>query len=94
MATQIEQQLDSELKEAMRSGDAIRRDAVRMLLTALKYESIETQRPLSDDEVEEVVLRIAKRHRDSIDQFKKGNRPDLVAHEETQLRQAADDVAG
>jgi uncharacterized protein YqeY len=86
MATQIEQQLDSELKDAMRSGDEMRRDAVRMLLTALKYESIEAQRPLSDDEVEEVVLRIAKRHRDSIDQFKKGNRQDLVAHEEAQLR--------
>ena len=85
MATEIEQQLDAELKDAMRSGDEVRRDAVRMLLTALKYQSIEARHPLSDAEVEEVVLRIAKRHRDSIDQFKKGNRPDLVAHEEAQL---------
>jgi len=69
----------------MRSGDEVRRDAVRMLLSALKYEAIELQRPLSADDVEQVVLRIAKRHRDSIDQFKKGNRPDLVTHEEEQL---------
>jgi uncharacterized protein YqeY len=85
MATEIEQQLDAELKDAMRSGDGVRRDAVRMLLSALKYEAIELQRPLEADDVEQVVLRIAKRHRDSIDQFKKGNRPDLVEHEEQQL---------
>jgi uncharacterized protein len=85
MATEIEQQLNAELKDAMRSGDGVRRDAVRMLLSALKYEAIELQRPLEADDVEQVVLRIAKRHRDSIDQFKKGNRPDLVEHEEQQL---------
>src|SRR5215213_7350885 len=85
MATEIEQQLDNELKDAMRAGDGVRKDAVRMLLSALKYETIELQRPLTDDDVEQVVLRIAKRHRDSIDQFKKGNRPDLVAHEQAQL---------
>jgi uncharacterized protein len=85
MATEIEQQLNAELKDAMRSGDGVRRDAVRMLLSALKYESIELQRPLEAYDVEQVVLRIAKRHRDSIDQFKKGNRPDLVEHEEQQL---------
>jgi uncharacterized protein YqeY len=85
MATEIEQQLNDELKDAMRAGDGVRRDAVRMLISALKYEAIELQRPLTDEDVEQVVLRIAKRHRDSIDQFKKGNRPDLVEHEEAQL---------
>jgi uncharacterized protein YqeY len=85
MASEIEQKLADELKNAMRSGDDVRRGAIRMLMSALKYEAIEIQRPLSDDDVEQVVLRIAKRHRDSIDQFKKGNRPDLVAHEEAQL---------
>ena len=86
MATEIEQQLNDELKDAMRAGDGVRRDAVRMLVSALKYEAIEFQRPLTDEDVEQVVLRIAKRHRDSIDQFKKGNRPDLVEHEEAQLK--------
>ncbi len=85
MATEIEQQLNDQLKDAMRAGDEVRRDAVRMLLSALKYEAIELQRPLTDEDVEQVVLRIGKRHRDSIAEFKKGNRPDLVAHEEAQL---------
>src|SRR5688572_25671176 len=86
MATEIEQQLNSALKDAMRTGDGVRRDAVRMLLSALKYESIELQRPLAEEDVEQVVLRVAKRHRDSIAEFKKGNRPDLVEHEEAQLK--------
>ena len=86
MATEIEQRLNDEMKDAMRTGDGVRRDAVRMLVSALKYEAIELQRPLTDEDVEQVVLRIAKRHRDSIDQFKKGNRPDLVEHEEAQLK--------
>jgi uncharacterized protein len=86
MATEIEQKLNDELKDAMRSRDEVRREALRMLLSALKYETIELQRPLTDDDVEQVVLRIGKRHRDSIDQFKKGGRDDLVAHEEAQLK--------
>ena len=86
MATEIEQKLNDELKDAMRANDEVRRDAVRMLVSALKYEAIEFRRPLTDEDVEQVVLRIAKRHRDSIAEFKKGNRPDLVAHEEAQLK--------
>ncbi|HZO24790.1 MAG TPA: GatB/YqeY domain-containing protein [Chloroflexota bacterium] len=86
MATEIEQQLNSSLKDAMRAGDEVRREAIRMLISALKYESIALRRPLTDEDVEQVILRIAKRHRDSIAEFKKGNRPDLVAHEEAQLK--------
>ena len=85
MATEIEQKLTDELKDAMKSGDEVRRDAIRMLRAALKNEEIELRHPLTADEVDAVVARIAKRHRESIDEFKKGNRPDLVAHEEAQL---------
>ncbi len=85
MATETEQKLTDELKDAMKSGDEVRRDAIRMLRAALKNEQIELQHPLTADEVDAVVVRIAKRHRDSIAEFKKGNRPDLVAHEEAQL---------
>lgn len=85
MATEIEQKLTDELKDAMKAGDEVRRDAIRMVRAALKNEQIELLHPLSDDEVDTVVTRIAKRHRDSIAEFKKGNRPDLVAHEEAQL---------
>jgi uncharacterized protein YqeY len=85
MATNIEQRLNDELKDAMRTGDEVRRDAVRMLRAAMKNEEIELRHPLSQEEGDRVVARIAKRHRESIEQFRKGNRPDLVAREEVQL---------
>jgi uncharacterized protein YqeY len=85
MATEIEQQLDNELKDAMRTGDEVRRDAVRMLRAAMKNEEIERRHPLTQEEAERVVARLAKRHRESIEQFRQGNRTDLVQREETQL---------
>jgi uncharacterized protein YqeY len=85
MATEIEQQLDNELKDAMRSRDDVRRDAVRMLRAAMKNESIDLRHPLTQEEAERVVARLAKRHRESIEQFRQGNRPDLVEREESQL---------
>jgi uncharacterized protein YqeY len=81
----IQQRLESDLKEAMRAGDEVRRDAIRMLRAAMKNEEIELRHPLSEQESQVVVSRIAKRHRESIEQFKQGNRPDLVKHEEAQL---------
>ena len=50
MAADIEQRLTDELKDAMRSGDDVRRDAVRMLRAALKNEQIELRHPLSQEE--------------------------------------------
>lgn len=85
MATEIEQQLTNELKDAMRTGDEVRRDAVRMLRAAMKNEEIELRHPLTQEEAERVVGRIAKRHRESIEQFLQGNRPDLAEREESQL---------
>jgi uncharacterized protein len=85
MATEIEQQLTDELKDAMRSGDEVRRDAVRMLRAAMKNEEIELRHPLTQGEAERVVSRIVKRHRESIEQFRQGNRPDLAEREESQL---------
>jgi uncharacterized protein len=81
----IEQRLSDDLKAAMRAGDAERREAIRMLRAAFKNEQIERGHPLTEAEALAVVTRIAKRHRESIEQFKAANRADLVAHEEAQL---------
>lgn len=81
----IQARLMADLAEAMRAGDTDRREAIRMLRAAIKNEEIERGHPLSDDEVQIVVARVAKRHRESIEQFAQGGRPDLVRHEEVQL---------
>jgi hypothetical protein len=81
----VEQRLMDDLKQAMRAGDVERREAIRMLRAAVKNEEIALQHPLSEVEFVGVVNRLVKRHRESIDQFEKGNRPDLVIHEQAQL---------
>lgn len=81
----VEQRLADDLKDAMRSGDTERREAIRMLRAALKNEQIALRHPLTEQEITAVVSRIAKRHRESIDQFRDADRQDLVAHEEAQL---------
>ena len=81
----LQQRLMVDLKEAMRTGDGDRRDAIRMLRAALKNEEIELRRPLTYQEAEAVVTRMARRHRESIEQFRLAGRDDLVAHEEAQL---------
>ncbi len=78
----------SDLKEAMKAGDAARRDVIRMIGSALKNEAIELRKPaseLSDDESVAVLRRLAKQRRESVESFRAGDRPDLAEHEEAEL---------
>lgn len=81
----LREQLDDDLKSAMKSRDALRLSVLRMLKSAAKYAEIEKREPLTDDDVLQVVARECKRRRESIEQFEKGNRPDLVAQEKAEL---------
>lgn len=81
----LQDQLMADLREAMRAGDVERREAIRMLRAAILNQEIEVGHPLGDDEAAAVVMRLAKRHRESIEEFQRGNRPDLVTHEQAQL---------
>jgi uncharacterized protein YqeY len=116
MAT-LQERLTADLKDAMRAGDATRRDEIRGVLAMLKAEQqakltralsrgglilqgdnaalspeqqaevdrLRATNALGDDEEQDVLLQRVKQHRQSIDGFKKGNRPDLVEMEEVQL---------
>jgi uncharacterized protein YqeY len=86
----LQDRLLTDLKAAMRGGDVARREAIRMLRAAILNEEIERQRQLTNDESIRVVERLVKRHRESIEQFERGGRPDLVAVEQDQLRTIQD----
>ena len=75
----------ADLKAAMRDGDVTRREAIRMLRAAILNEEIEKRRPLDEGELGQVLRRVISRHEDSIEQFQKGGRRDLVDHEQGQL---------
>ena len=81
----LQERLLADLKSAMRDGAVARREAIRMLRAAILNEEIERQRQLTDDESVRVVERLVKRHRESIEQFERGGRSDLVAFEQEQL---------
>ncbi len=81
----LKDQLDSDLKASMREKDAVRLSVVRMLKSAIKYREIEAMKPLDEPGVLQVVSGEIKRHKDSIEQYRAGNRPELVEQEEAEL---------
>ena len=82
----LDDRLAGDLRDAMRGGDPIRRDTVRQLRSALHNEAIAKGRAPNDEETNAVVQRLVNQHRDSISEFKRGNREDLVAKEEAELQ--------
>lgn len=75
-----------DLTDAMRAGDATRRNTLRLVVSALDNARIEAGHALSDEEAVRVLQREARQRRDSIEEFRKGAREDLVAKEEAELR--------
>jgi uncharacterized protein len=82
----LKDQLDADLKSAMREKDAVKLSVVRMLKSAIKYREIELMKPLDDAGVLQVVASEIKRHKDSVEQYRAGNRMDLVDKEEAEIR--------
>jgi len=81
----LRDRLDEELKAAMRSGDAVRRDALRMVLAAVQRAEKEGRHRLADDEMLGVLTRELKVRRESLDTFRAGGREDLAATEEAAI---------
>lgn len=84
----IQQRIESDLKEAMRSGDSIRKNTLRMALSALHNKAIELGKKeggLSDEEVIAVLRTEANHRRDAIAGFTTGGRTELAGKEEAEL---------
>jgi uncharacterized protein YqeY len=81
----LKDQLDADLKAAMRDKATVKLSVVRMLKSAIKYREIELMKPLDDAGVLQVISQEIKRHRDSVEQYRAGNRPDLVEKEEAEI---------
>ena len=81
----LKARINDDLKAAMRAGDARRRDALRLLLAALKQREVDERKELTDAEVIAVVEKMIKQRRDSIVQFEQGGRQDLADAEKFEL---------
>jgi uncharacterized protein YqeY len=81
----LKERLNSDLREALRSGDEHRKAALRMTLAALHNAEIATGGELDESAILGVLAKEVKQRRESIEEFRKGGREDLVAREEAQL---------
>jgi uncharacterized protein len=77
--------IEGDLKQAMLARDAERRDALRLILSALKSAEKELQRPLSGDEELQVLQRERKRRLEAAEAFRNGGRAEQAAAEEVEL---------
>lgn len=82
----IIEQIDTDLKVALKEKNETASSALRNLKAAVKNVEIEKQAPLTDDEVLKVIAKKVKQHKDSIESFQTGNRADLVANETAQMK--------
>lgn len=81
----LREQIDADIKDALKAGAKDKLSALRMLSAALKNKQIDKRRPLTDDEVVETVRSLIKQWKDSIEQFTKGGRQDLVDKETAEV---------
>ena len=70
---------------AMKAHDAVRTTTLRLIKNALKNKAIEKRAPLTPAEEQQALATMIKQRRDSIDQFTKGNRPELAAEEAAEI---------
>jgi hypothetical protein len=78
-------ELEQEVQEAMRAGDAERRDALRLILSSLRSAEKELLRPLSEDEELQVLQRERKKRIEAADAFRSGGREEQAEKEEAEL---------
>ena len=81
----LQERLINDMKDAMRQKEAERLSVIRMIRAKIHNEEISKGAELDEDAITEVITRMARQHRESIEQFRNGNRPDLVEKEEAEL---------
>jgi uncharacterized protein YqeY len=81
----LQDRIQTDIAVAMRGGDGLRRDVLRMVVSAAYNVEKRQGRPLTDDEYLAVLSREAKTRRESVDAFRAGGRDDLVQKEEAEL---------
>lgn len=81
----LKQKLSDDLKQAMKSGDTVKRNTLRMLMAAINNAEIAKKASLEDGDILGLIAKEVKQHQESIESFKAGNRADLVTKEEAEM---------
>ncbi len=81
----LHETIDGDIKDALKSGAKEKLSTLRMLSAALKNKQIDKKRQLIDEEILETIRSLIKQRKDSIEQFGKGGRQDLVDKESAEV---------
>jgi uncharacterized protein YqeY len=81
----LNEKIGAEITTAMKAKDATRLSALRMLKAAVMNKGVEKNRDLDDGEILQVVASLVKQRKDSVEQFEKAGRTDLVAKETAEI---------
>lgn len=76
----LSDRLNDDMKQAMRSQDKFKLSTIRMVRASVKNQEIDLKRPLDDNEVLDILSREIKQRKDSLQEFKKAGRDDLVTN--------------
>jgi uncharacterized protein YqeY len=77
--------ITDDMKSAMKAGDKERLGTIRLILSAIKQQEVDTRKDLSDADIIAQLDKMTKQRRESIEQYTKAGRDDLAAKEETEL---------
>ncbi|HDH09366.1 MAG TPA: GatB/YqeY domain-containing protein, partial [Chloroflexi bacterium] len=81
----LKDKLMEDLKQALREGDERRKSAIRLAMAAIRNAEIEKRRELDDGELLQIIAKEVKQRRDSIAEFAKAGRQDLIDQEKAEL---------
>src|ERR1700756_1867439 len=82
----IQDKIQTQIAEAMRSKNQLRLDVLRMMKSAVKLKEVEKMKALEENEVIAVLNTLVKQRKDSIEQFRKGGREELAQKEEAEIK--------
>ncbi len=82
----IKTQLNDSMKDAMKSGDEVRKRTVRMVLAAVKQVEVDKRIELDDMAIMALLQKEIKNRRESLEEAKKANRPDLIEANEAEIK--------
>jgi len=81
----LKERLEADYKKAFKEKNEVAVETLRLLKAEVKNEEIAKRQDFDDNEVLDVVMKVAKKHKDSFEAFEKGGRQDLAAREKEQL---------
>lgn len=81
----LAERLNEDMKQAMRDGNKFRLSTIRMVRAAIKNQEIELRRPLEDNDTLNILSRELKQRRDSLEDFERGGREDLVSNVKAEI---------